>query len=170
MRGMTRRDLFSAALVATAALVRKSAFANGIPTLPASQLTAGTAKVKAEVMVIHATKAAAPGSYDPRIGDVSRLKEPPFDAFNTYQLLDKRTLELEAGKSGSVVLPNQRTLQVAYTGLTGDSRHDVSASISQADGNSFLKLLRVSASVGQTFFVAGQSYLGGNLVLAITLR
>ena len=109
-------------------------------------------------------------AHDARIGDVSRLKEPPFSAFNTYKLLDKQTLELESGKNGSVKLPNGRSLQVSYAGLTPDNRHDVSASISQADGNSFLKLLRVSASVGQTFFVAGQSYQGGNLVLAITLR
>lgn len=158
MRAMTRRNVLSAALFASAALVSGVAVA-GAPS-----------KVKAEVMVIHATKGPDPGSYDARIGDVSRLKEPPFSAFNTYKLLDKQTLELESGKNGSVKLPNGRSLQVSYAGLTPDNRHDVSASISQADGNSFLKLLRVSASVGQTFFVAGQSYQGGNLVLAITLR
>lgn len=158
MRVMTRRHLLSAALFGTAALASKAAVA------------AEPAKVHAEVMVIHATKGPDPGSYDPRIGDVSRLKEPPFNAFNTYRLLDKQTLDLEVGKNGAMKLPNGRSLQVAYAGLTADNRHDVSASISQADGASFLKLLRVSASVGQTFFVAGQSYQGGNLVLAITLR
>jgi len=158
MRAMTRRNLLAAAFFASASLGAGVALAGG------------ATKVRAEVMVIHATKGPDPGSYDSRIGDVSRLKEPPFSSFNTYVLLDKRTLELESGKNGSVALPNGRSLQVAYGGLTPDNRHDVSASISQADGQSYLKLLRVSASVGQTFFVAGQSYQGGNLVLAITLR
>ncbi len=157
MRAMTRRNLLAAALFASASLGAGAA------------LAAGATKVRAEVMVIHATKGPA-SSYDARIGDVSRLKEPPFDSFNTYKLLDKQTLDLDSGKNGSVVLPNGRTLQVSYAGLTADSRHDVSASISQPDGQSYLKLLRVSASLGQTFFVAGQSYQGGNLVLAITLR
>jgi hypothetical protein len=158
MRAMTRRHILSAAVFAAAALAGKAARADA------------PSKVQAEVIIIHATKGPAPGSYDPRIGDVSRLKEPPFDAFNTYKLLDKQTLALESGKNGNVKLPNGRSLQVSYAGLTQDKRHDVSASISQADGNSFLRLLRVSASIGQTFFVAGQSYQGGNLVLAITLR
>lgn len=157
MRAMTRRNLLAAAFFASAALGGGVALAAG-------------SKVRAEVMVIHATKGPDPGSYDARIGDVSRLKQPPFSSFNTYKLLDKQTLDLESGKNGTVALPNGRSLQVSYAGLTADNRHDVSASISQADGQSYLKLLRVSASVGQTFFVAGQSYQGGNLVLAITLR
>lgn len=162
MRVLTRRHLvsvalFGAAVVGTGALVR-GARAEGAP------------KVRVEVMVIHATKGPEPGSYDPRIGDVSRLKVPPFSAFNTYRLLDKKDLELESGKSAPVKLPNGRDLLVAYSGLTADHRHDLSASISQAGGASYLKLLRVLASVGQTFFVAGQSFQGGNLVLAITLR
>jgi hypothetical protein len=164
MRVMTRRHLLSVALMGAAVTGFAAVTGEGVA------LADAPSKVRAEVMVIHATKGADPGSFDPRIGDVSRLKDPPFNAFNTYKLLDKQTLELEAGKNGQVKLPNGRALQVAYTGPTADKRHDVSASISQADGASFLKLLRVSASVGQTFFVAGQSYQGGNLVLAITLR
>ncbi len=164
MRVMTRRHLLSSALFAAAAGGATAGLREGVARAD------GPPKVHVEVMIIHATKGPEPGAYDPRIGDVSRLKEPPFSSFNTYRLLDKQDFDLEGGKSRPVKLPNTRDLLVAYAGLTPDKRHDVSASISQADGASYLKLLRVSASVGQTFFVAGQSFQGGNLVLAITLR
>ncbi len=147
-----------------------SGLAGILVSMDRSALADGPQALKVEIMVMHATKRAEPSSYDPRIGDVSRLKEPPFSSFNNYRLLDKQVLSLDVGRNGLVKLPNGRTLQVTHTGLTPDKRHDVSASIVQPDGKEFLKLLRVSAAIGQTFFVAGQSHEGGNLVLAIALR
>ena len=40
----------------------------------------------------------------------------------------------------------------------------------QPGGQAFLKLLEVKAAANEPFFVAGQSYGGGILVIGITVR
>lgn len=120
-----------------------------------------------EITVIHATQTQAP-SIDPRIGNLPQLSKPPFSSYNTYKLLDRKTLSVERGKPSHYALPNGRTLQVAVE--PAGKVYKVTASISQAKGGSYLKLLEISAPKGEPFFVAGQSYDGGTLVIAITVK
>ena len=127
------------------------------------------ATVNAEVMVMHATQVAGPGSIDEKIGNLPQLRKPPFSSYNTYKLLDRKTLAVQKGQPASYQLPNARTLQVSLNDVK-EKRYHVSASISQPDGKAFLKLLEVAAAPNEPFFVAGQTFQGGSLVIAITLR
>jgi hypothetical protein len=130
---------------------------------PALPLTAN-----ADIMVLHATQVDGPGSIDPRIGSMPQLKKPPFSAYNTYKLLDRKVVPLEKGKAATYALQNGRTLDVTLIELTSDKRYKVAARI-EKDGKDFLKS-EVTAAANEPFFVAGQSHQGGILVLGITLR
>lgn len=120
-----------------------------------------------EITVMHASQTQSP-SIDPRIGNLPQLSKPPFSSYNTYKLLDRKTLSVERGKPSLYTLPNGRVLQVAVE--PAGKVYKVTASISQAKGGSYLKLLEISAPKGEPFFVAGQSYDGGTLVIAITIK
>jgi hypothetical protein len=137
----------------------------GAPRPPAAALV-----VNAEVMVLHASMVPGPGSIDPAIGRMPQLQKPPFSVFNTYRLLDKRIIPLEVGKTGPYTLPNGRVLQVTFANPTQDRRFHIHVAINQPGGNAYLKLLEVTAGANETFFVAGQPYNNGILVLGITLR
>ena len=129
--------------------------------------TQATSSTPTEIMVMHASQTQAP-SIDPRIGHLPQLSKPPFSSYNTYKLLDRKTLAVERSKPTLYALPNGRTLQVAVE--PAGNVYKVTASISQAKGGSYLKLLEISAPKGEPFFVAGQSYDGGTLVIAITIK
>jgi hypothetical protein len=154
----------AAALVAVATC---PAFADN-PKPPAPAQAPATAT--AEILVMHATQAPGEGSIDPRIGDLPQLKKPPFSAYNTYKLLDSKKLPLKKGEPGEYALVNGRTLQVLLRDISADKRYSVHTAINQPGGATFLKLLDVTAAPNEPFFVGGQSYQGGSLVLAITMR
>jgi hypothetical protein len=126
--------------------------------------------VNAEVMVLVGTDLPGGGSIDPAIGRLPQLKKPPLSAYNTYRLVDKRTLPLELGKSETYTLVNGRVLQVTFVETTPDHGFHVKAAINQPGGHAYLKLLDLTAKPNEPFFVGGQSFGGGSLVLAITLR
>jgi len=117
---------------------------------------------KAEVLVIHGTTCATP-SVDPAIGEVPPLKH------NCWKLLDKRLLPLAQGTPSTMPLPNGRTFQVAYNGLSPDKRFKVAASISKPDGVGFNPLAEITAEPGKKFHVGGFAYQNGSLVLAIRI-
>jgi hypothetical protein len=129
-----------------------------------------SSSVSALIMVMHATQTDGGGSIDPSIGDMPQLKKPPFSAYNTYRLLDKKVLPLEKAKPATHGLITGRTVQVTLLDVTADHRFHIGAAINQPGGQAFLKLLEVNASANEPFFVAGQSYQGGTLVLGITIR
>ncbi len=181
---MNRNDLLDIGKLAFAAVLAASvpglAHAGDPPAPSASSGTAATASAKIDVMMLHAT-AEEPGSIDPRIdeghprgqGPSAQLTKPPFSAYKTYRLKDRKALVLEKGKPTSTTLPNGRTLQVTLSDVVvdkGEKRYRLSASISQPSGPAYLPLLEVTASPGKTFFVAGQAYDKGSLVLAFTVK
>jgi hypothetical protein len=158
-RGLASMGL--AALVATA----------GFVTVTIPEAHAQPKLASAEIMVLHATQVAdGKGSIDPAVGSMPQLKKPPFSAYNTYKLLDKKSLPLEKGKSVEYPIVNGRVLQVTLLDVTPEKRFRISAAISQPGGPAFLKLLEVTAAANEPFFVAGQSYNDGILVLGITLK
>jgi hypothetical protein len=126
--------------------------------------------VNADVMLILGTQTDGGTYIDPLVGSLPQLGKPPFSAYNNYRLLDRKTIPLEQGKSANYTLVNTRVLQVSYMEQMPDGRFHVSAAINQPGGKSFLKLLEVKAARNEPFFVAGQAYKGGSLVLAITMR
>ncbi len=126
--------------------------------------------VNAEVMVLHATTVDAPPWIDPAIGPLPQLRKPPLSAYNTYRLLDKRLLPLQMGRSSTYTMANGRVLQLTFVEPTADHGFHVKAAINQPGGKAYLKQLELTARPNDPFFVAGQEYKGGVLVLAITLR
>jgi hypothetical protein len=134
------------------------------PPSPASLL------INAEVMVLHAANLPGPGSIDPAVGNLPQLRSPPLSAYNTYQVIGRKIIPLVAGNSGTYTLPNGRVLQVSFVGPTSDHGFHVKTAINQPGGRAFLKLLELTAKPNEPFFVAGQTYNSGNMVLAITLR
>ena len=161
---LDRRRFAKLALLGTAGLA--FGLALGHPGVAFAQAS----KANAEIMILHATTAPGPGSIDPQIGNLPQLKRPPFSSYNTYKLLDRKGLGLEKGKPVTYVMPNKRVLQVTLQDVTADGRFKVAAAINDPNGGPFLKLLEVTASANETFFVAGQSYDGGMLVIGFTLK
>ncbi len=124
-----------------------------------------------EVMVLHATQTPGAGSIEPSIGNMPQLQQPPFSAWNTYRLLAKQSLTLQRGAPSSYTLPNGRILQITLEDITAGPRFKIAAAINQPGGNNaYLKLLEVTAPPNQTFFVAGQQFQGGVLIIGFTLH
>ena len=124
----------------------------------------------AEILVIHATKEDAAAFVDPRIGRLPHLGKKPFSDYTSFKLVDKKVITLEKGRPESYAMVTGRTLRVALQNVTTDRRYVVEASIDQPGKPEYLKLLEVTAAPNESFFVGGQSYKGGTLILSITMR
>jgi hypothetical protein len=173
--------LLLGASIATAAAVAAAAIGTGspLPAVPLSALAAPAQSalpdggqvqtVPAQVMVLHATN--TDGGIDPQIGSLPELKKPPFSAYNTYKLVARNDVTLTTAQPASTRLPNNRVLRTSLLNVLPNKRYRISTSISQphpdAGTQNFLPLLEVTAKSGETFFVAGQSYQGGVLVVGI---
>ncbi len=127
-----------------------------------------------EITVIHATRSDAGGSIDPLLRDLPQLgRDAPFDRYNVYKVLQRKQLPLEVSKPAASDLPNGRVLQVTLVEPAapgGPPRFHVRAEIEDPGKKAFLKLLEVTASPNEPFFVGGQSYEGGTLFLELVVR
>ncbi len=167
----TRRKVLAFAMASTTAFL--------LGSVPAALADGASPGATAEIMVIHATQIAGPGSIDPAIGVMPQLQKPPFSAYNTYKLVDRKSLPLVKDSGSTYLMVNGRTLLVTLLDMTADRRFHVSAAINQPENKqaadtkkkpAFLKLLEVTAAPNEPFFVGGQTYQGGSLVLAITIK
>jgi len=131
------------------------------------------ASISTEVMVLLGTNDNS--GIDPKIGKIPALSKPPFSSYNSYKLLDRNSVALDKGKTTPLKLPTGRELQMIFKDAiqpqkAGEAlRFVVSASIQKADGKSFLPNVEVSAKAGEWFFVGGQEYKGGSLVIGIKI-
>jgi hypothetical protein len=126
---------------------------------------------RAEVVVLHGTNSGK--GIDPRIGNLPQLKQPPFSSYDSYELLAQKELPLASATPEEMVLPNQGKLRVTLKDVKQDDkgrRYFVDASISKPGGKKFLPVLQVNAKPGEIFFVAGQKYKKGVLVLGIRIH
>jgi hypothetical protein len=119
------------------------------------------AAVEAEVTLIHASNNIDAG-VDPRIGKI-----PNIGSYKSYQLLSQSNMTIKKGPT-TTTLPNGRVLQISLKDVK-DKQYIVDTSINQPGGTAFLPLLEVRASVGVPVFIAGQSYQGGMLIIAIKI-
>jgi hypothetical protein len=104
-------------------------------------------------------------------------RDQPFVRYNVYKLLERREHGLEVGKPVTTNLVNGRTLQVTLVDAPvvdpankAARRFHVRAEIGEPGKTAFLKLLEVTASGNEPFFVGGQSYEGGTLFLEFVVR
>jgi hypothetical protein len=131
----------------------------------AAPTRAEDAKVPAEVLVVLAS--GEEGAVDASLSHVRALKHPPFNEYKTLKLLSRVAVQLPREQAVEIPLPNGRTLVLRLVGKLPDGRAKVQVSISRPNRKDYLPLLEVIASTGEPFFVAGQRYEGGTLVLGI---
>ncbi len=148
-------------LVLAFALSSGTALAEDKPAAPKSDDA-----VASEVFVI---LASAEGEIDESLGNIKALKQPPFDSFKAMKLLSRTPLTLKGGEGATVELPNGRRLQLTLLERMPDGRNKVQVSINRPSQKDYLPLLQVIASIGEPFFVAGQKYQGGTLVIGVRI-
>lgn len=124
-------------------------------------------KVAAEVLVVLAKE--EPGEIDPALRDLPALTRPPFNAFKSMELLSRPKLELTPGKDSEITLPNGRKLRIQVVQILPNGRFRVRVSINRPNERDYLPLVVVVASENEPFFVAGQAYQGGTLVIGVRL-
>ncbi len=128
---------------------------------------ASTASVPAEVLVVLAKEEQ--GEIDPKLKELTALRRPPFNSFRSMKILSQPKLTLTPGKDAFVSLPNGRRLKLTLLRVMPDGRYKVRAAINRPNKSDYLPLLQVVAAAGDPFFVAGQSYQGGTLVVGVTV-
>ena len=124
-----------------------------------------------ELTIIHALQSDGGAAIDPRLRDLPQLtRDQPFVRYNVYKLLEPKAASARARASPRrVTLPNGRALQVT---LVDEPRTPSGVTTSRAEigepgKKAFLKLLEVTASGNEPFFVGGQSFQGGTLFLEL---
>lgn len=132
---------------------------------PLSAAHAEETLVPAEVLVVLAS--GEEGAVDASLSDIRALKHPPFNEYKTLKLLSRAKVTLPLEQPVEVALPNGRTLVLRLVKKLPDGRAKLQVSISRPNRKEYLPLLEVIASTGAPFFVAGQRYDGGTLVLGI---
>ena len=132
------------------------------------------ASVGTDFIVLHGMNDGT--GIDAKIGKMPELSKPPFSAYNSYKLIGRETQASTKSTPSTLKLPNGGVLKVTLKDVLepkkkGESKKYVmSASIQKPGGNTFLPMLEVNAKAGETFFVAGQTYKGGILVIAIKVN
>jgi len=136
-------------------------------SLVQSDRAASTSNVPAEVLVVLAKE--EPGNVDPELKKLTALRRPPFNSFRSMKILSRPKLTLTPGKDALVSLPNGRRMKLTLLRVMPDGRYKVKAAINRPKKSDYLPLLQVVASAGDPFFVAGQTYQGGTLVVGVTV-
>ncbi len=173
MRQRFRRTFLRTSVPAAVATLAASAIFAPVPAIAASDVRPRTvigdppapapapAAVDAEITLIHASNDAEAG-IDPRIG-----KLPNIGSYKSYKLLSKSDITIKKTPT-TTTLPNGRVLQISLKDVK-DKQYIIDTSINQPGGTAFLPLLEVRASTGVPVFIAGQSYQGGMLIIAIKI-
>ncbi len=125
------------------------------------------AAVSAQVLIVHAAHSAR--GIDPRLREVPALRRPPFDSYQSMALLSSPRIQLRIGQPENVSLPNGRHIRIVLREVTAEGRYRLQVSINRPGEQDYLPELNVVASPGDPFFVAGQSYQDGMLVIGIRL-
>ncbi len=154
------------------------ALALGVVTMALSLprvTSAESGKLHVEILVLYAKKDPAGGHMDPQVPKIPQLSQPPFSDFNTYSFVDKQTLALDTPRAtdpwkgkptATYALVTGKSLEVVLLEDKTDKRFKMGALIGQDAADR----VRWVAPAGEPFFIGGQSYKDGILVIGITLR
>jgi hypothetical protein len=118
-----------------------------------------------EVLVVLASEQG--GVVDANLAQEPALRQPPFNAYRSMRLLERRPMTLGAGRPAVVPLPNGRRVQVVFVQRLPNGRVQVRVSINRPDQNDYLQGVTVETSPGVPFFIAGQAFQGGTLVIGV---
>lgn len=162
-----RLALPALALSASLAFAAPRAGAQQPPSPPAQ-----TQSVKTEVMFVLATNDGS--GVDPKLASLKELKSPPFStSFNSFKQLGDATIDLPLNHATNTTMPTKDILVATYTGTAPNdaksaaTKFVISASITKPTGATVLPSLTVNAQSGRWFFITGQSYNGGTLIIAM---
>ena len=131
---------------------------------PKSEVSAEDS-VPGQVLVVLASEQA--GDIDPELAQISALRKPPFSSFRSMKVLTRTDIVLKPGQPFTVSLPNGRHLMLTLTERMPDGRSKLQLSINRPNEKDYLPLLEVKAKPGEPFFLAGQAYEGGTLVVGV---
>lgn len=106
---------------------------------------------------------------DASLQRIEALHKPPFDSFRKKALLKRVELQLTPGKESELELPNGRRLRIALLERTHDGRYRLTVSINRPGKQDYLPVMKVIASPGDPFFVAGQKHEGGTLIIGVSV-
>ncbi len=132
-----------------------------------AQGPARSQQVPAQVLIVLASN--ADGGVDARLRDVTALRQPPFDSYRSMELLSSPTIQLRVGEAEQVTLPNGRHVRIVLREITRDGRFRLQVSINRPGQQDYLPEVSVVAAPGDPFFIAGQSYREGTLVIGFRL-
>jgi hypothetical protein len=104
---------------------------------------------------------------DPALDKLEALRKPPFDTFSRKTLLQRAELTLSLGGESEIELPNGRKLRLSWVERTKEGRLRLKLSINKPGQRDYLPLMTVAAAPGDPFFVAGQKYEGGTLIIGV---
>ena len=161
----------SVAALSMAAMVAAAVAVTSVASAQTQPQTEDATAAQAEILVLHATQQPGAGTIDPSIGNLPQLKKPPFSSYNTYRLLDRKSVSLKKGTPIEYPLVDGRKLELVLLDKSAKPvRYRLAASIGAPKGETFLKKIEVTASPNEPFFVAGQNHQGGILVLGIAIK
>jgi hypothetical protein len=118
-----------------------------------------------EVLVVLASEQA--GVIDSNLAHEPALRQPPFNSYRSMRLLERHPVTLAANRPIIVALPNGRNLQIVLVRMLPNGRLQVRVSINRPAKNDYLQGVTVETSAGVPFFIAGQAYQGGTLVIGV---
>lgn len=119
----------------------------------------------AEVLVILAGDEEGP--IDPDLSSVRALQVPPFNGYKAFKILSRSGLKLLPNRAEEIALPAARRLRITLLAKRKDGRFKVQVSINRPNKTDYLPLLEVAAKPGERFFVAGQKYQGGTILIGV---
>lgn len=133
----------------------------------AAQEASPSAQVPASVLIVLGYTDGS-GS-DPALDKLEALRKAPFDTFTKKTLLRRVNVQVSVGKQAEVELPNGRKLRLSLLGRAADGRYRVSVSINRPGKQDYLPVMTVLTAAGDPFFVAGQKYEGGTLIIGVRI-
>jgi hypothetical protein len=122
-------------------------------------------KIPGEVLVILAGDEEGP--IDPDLSSVKALQVPPFNNYKAFKILSRAGLTLVPNQAEEIELPAARKLRITLLERRKDGRYRVQVSINRPNKTDYLPLLEVAAQPGERFFVAGQKYKGGTILIGV---
>lgn len=140
-----------------------------VPTQAPTDAPQATVVAKAELIVLIASNDGS--GIDAKIPNQEQLKKPPFSAYGSYRLAERADLNLPKGKVVERALPDKGKLTLTLEDVVtpkspkDEPRYIVAASILKADGEKFLPRVQLNSKKGEWFFVAGQKFKDGIIVL-----
>ncbi len=134
-----------------------------LPDFAAAQ----THHLTAEITIVVAREDGS--TIDPELRQLPALRRAPFNAFRSMRVHSRPSVSLDENHEADIVLPNGRRLRLKLLQVTPDGRYRLKVSINRPGEADYLPLLQVEAAPGDPFFVAGQAFEGGTLIVGVRL-